>query len=687
MSEYSERDTQKATSSPDNLPSQRVSTADATDHGDCKADDISMLVDIPKWKPWSKKSLISVVSGYQQGWYQNRNQNIFIYLVTELILGLVVVFAQVPETISFALMANMDPSFALHGAWIIGIISAVMGGRSAMVCGVTGSVSSVTAAMILATERKDFVFPIIISAGIMLVAFSLLNLSWIIRFISKSVMIGFCNGLAIIIAMAQLHMFQDTDHNYVAGEEALHMAIMCVGAMLIFNFWGKTPVLGRYIPAAFTALVFAMAYEMLICKLWRETRTVSIGDVGRLDPQFRFPRPFWLLPDVEPFTWADIATIVNKSFSFFLVMCLESLMTVSVMDTLYANKSDANQSLFAIGIGNICSGMFGGIGGNTMIGLCGLLSRSGGCGKEAPVVCAILMFVVVTTLTPYLNLFPTAGLAGIMFVVVLHTFSFDSLAMIFCSLFPTSLVRRVPWLQRRIPRLDAFILLIVTVLVPLYGLDVGIVVGMALSAFGFVRSSFRQMQVYKHTANRPTLGEVAVYDVVGPLFFASADVVHDVFDIDNDPNNIIVRMNNSAIMDYSALEVLSEVKSAYEELGKTMHVKHLTKKCEDIILLSQARLDWDKAHYDNYVVDVPTLVQFADELPCIPGMPKNSLTYEHFASQSLSKSESIQQTPHPLAHHHPLAVCDLSPIAIVPPKIPESTDEMTKEVISNRELV
>jgi len=606
------------------LGNRRPSINLGSEHYECALADVRQVMVKEPYEFWKRSSLKRTVSGVKSGWYHNRDEGKIKYFISEVLLGLVVVFAQVPETISFAMTARMDPIMGLHGAWMIGLISAIFGGRPGLICGTTASVSVITESLIVDGVSKHLIWPILITAGLFLVLFSFFNLSFINRFISKNVMIGFCNGLGVLIFMSQLHMFKDKSHEYVTGEVAVHMAIMCLIAMISFQFWPKLPYVSLYVPAALIAVLVSIVYEVAIVDKWRGLSTLKVGDIGNIDARFKYPRLFWQYPsEIATFNYTlkEVGLILKYGMTFFIVMVLESLMTINVMDGRYDEVSNGDQTLFAIGIGNVVSGMFGGLGGNTMIGLSNLLASGGGCGKEAPAICALTILIVTFFFPAALNVFPTAGLAGIMFIVSLHTFSFDSIRMIFCSLMPQRWIDRFPSLAHAIPPMDAIILLAVTVLVPTLGLHVGIMVGVIISSFALVDKIFRGMRVFKHMATREEVGLVAVYDVVGPLFFSSTATLHKSFDFEGDPSIVIVRMTNSNIMDYSAMETLSTVRQAYENLGKRLIVKNLKKECELKLLRSQARLEWDKDRdHETQEVNIPRLVNFGDEMPDLPGI-------------------------------------------------------------------
>jgi len=401
------------------------------------------------------------------------------------------------------------------------------------------------------------------------------------------------------------------------------MTIICLLSAVSFEFWPRVPKLSKIIPPAMVSFGIALAYEYLIVYLWRGRRTITIGDQGHVRDDLSCLNTFWTYPfdlvDID-YTSDDIGLIFRTAISFFVIIVLETLMTINVMDVRYSDISNADQSIFAMGVANILSGIFGGLGGNTMIGLSNMLANGGGYGKLAPFIASILIFLY-TLLTPnLLSGVPSAALAGIMFVVAFHTFSVDSLTMVICSFLPESFLIKYPQARHGIPIMDALILLLVSILVPVLGLDVAIIGGAAISGFYFIHRMYRQMRVFKHMAVREDIGKVAVYDIYGPVFFSSTAGLEKAFDFQNDPRVIIIRMKNSVIMDYSAMVSLSTIRSKYEALGKVLRVKNLKAECENKLLRSRARLQWDRDpdHQTNEMT-VLRLDAFEEEVPCLPG--------------------------------------------------------------------
>lgn len=492
-----------------------------------------------------------------------------------------------------------------------------------MVTGVSASIATFSRVVLEENHRVEILWPAMMLAGVFLILFSVFNLSFISRFISKNVMIGFCNGLSILIFKFQLHNFQDTNHEWVQGEIALHMSIICILSAVSFEFWPNVPWISKVIPPAMVSFGIALGYEYLIVKLWRGMSTITIGDHGLVLENLPSLAPFWQYPgEIANISYNrdDIGLIFRTAISFFVIIVLESLMTIGVMDTRYSDSSNADQSIFAMGLANIVSGFFGGLGGNTMIGLSNMLANGGGYGKVAPFIASILIFLY-TLLTPnLLSIVPSSCLAGIMFVVAAHTFSFDSLRMVTCSFLPEWFLNKYNWAQHGIPIMDALILLLVSILVPVLGLDVAIIVGAAISGFYFIHKTYRQMRVFKHIALRDDIGLVAVYDIYGPVFFSSTAGLEKAFDFKTDPDIIIIRMKNSVIMDYSAMVCLSTIRSKYELEGKELLVKNLKVECENKLLRARARLKWDgdPDHLTNEI-RIMKLDAFEDEVPCLPG--------------------------------------------------------------------
>merc|ERR1719215_2132192 len=394
------------------------------------------------------------------------------YALREVLLGLTICFAQIPESVAFAFMANIKPPIALHAAWIVGLICSVFGGRPGMVNGATGAFAAIVGTFIPPAgtgkngEGVELLFPSVMLAGFLMLLVSFTKLSRFISLLPASVMIGFCNGLAIIIGLAQLHPFKDPEtHAWKSGPEMIWMLVICFSSMGIMEFAPKIPLkVFKVIPSSLLAILSAVTLEFALVRPVGH-RTDVIRDVSEFTPATAFPIPFFVKTKEVNYDLSSLGTddglakIAIQGLLLCLVGSIESLMTSEVVEAFTKTPSDGDRTVLAMGVGNLISGFMGGMGGNAMIGLSTVNCLNGGRGRLGPTCTALGIMACVMGAYPLLNFIPVAALAGIMIVVVLHTFKWFSLGMIIAALLPQSIRQKAyPRLQRKVPRLEVFVI-------------------------------------------------------------------------------------------------------------------------------------------------------------------------------------------------------------------------------------
>eukprot|EP00405_Crypthecodinium_cohnii_P037160 CAMPEP_0206545646 /NCGR_PEP_ID=MMETSP0325_2-20121206/12258_1 /ASSEMBLY_ACC=CAM_ASM_000347 /TAXON_ID=2866 /ORGANISM="Crypthecodinium cohnii, Strain Seligo" /LENGTH=601 /DNA_ID=CAMNT_0054044667 /DNA_START=36 /DNA_END=1841 /DNA_ORIENTATION=+ len=506
------------------------------------------------------------------------------FIIREVLLGVTICFAQIPESVAFAFMANVKPPIALHAAWIVGLMCSAFGGRPGMVNGATGAFAAIIGTFIpeAGTGKNgpgvELLFPSVIFAGLLMFAVSASKLSRFITILPAPVMIGFCNGLAIVIGLAQLHPFKDHENGgWKTGPVMIWMLVICFTSMLIMEFLPKIPLkIFKVIPSSLVAIVCSIVIEFCIVRP-TGVKTDVIGDVSEFTSDTAFPIPFFLSTDAVSYelsniwSWSSFEKIIVQGFLLCAVGTIESLMTSEVVEAFVKTPSDGNRTVAAMGFGNILSGLLGGMGGNAMIGLSTVNCLNGGRGRLGPCVAALCIAACVMGAYPLLNYIPIAALAGIMIIVVVHTFKWFSLGMLLAAILPEGLRQKMgPKFQRKVPRVEVFVIFLVTILSNFpKGTNIAYAVGagLAVCAINYSWNSSKTLEVQE------SYGEdgVKYYDVEGPLFFGASNRLFKMMKPETDPDKVDVRFSGTtSIMDYSAMEVLHKITAEYQAKGKTI---------------------------------------------------------------------------------------------------------------------
>ncbi|XP_065176004.1 putative sulfate transporter YbaR [Sycon ciliatum] len=562
--------------------------------------------------------LLGGALGYKQ---MNRGDKLALFK-NELILGFIIAFAQIPESVAFAFLAGLEPSIAIHSAWIMGLICAIFGGRPAMINGATGAFASIIGTFITqpavsgrSGEGVETLFISVVLAGVlMLVAFAL-DLGRFVSVISFPIMLGFANGLAIVIARAQLHPFSydcpgnyrcpfvnesvdnftmpDKSHHYVGGAELGWMIGIVLVSMIVMEFVPKIPhKAAKFVPSSLLAILAAIFLEFVVVRN-AGSKTDTIGDVAPFSKDTAFPIPFFIDKSRYPSNGtlnADNSTvlgplkydfdnlegkagqIVLQAFFLAIVGLIESLLTQEIVDKFTKTKGNRSRTIAAMGAGNIISGLLGGMGGNAMIGLSTINCLNGGRGRLAPIITALVVMVMVMGAYPVLNFVPVAALVGIMLVVVGHTFKWQSLPAIFVAFLPERW-RLAGKLQFKIERTDVVIVVLVTALTNVPGLNLfySIAAGVALSAVIYTWRSAQEISVKSDHVS----SELKVYFVSGPLFFGNASSFPDHFDPEGDPATVEAHFSDTTLFDSAALKTLNTITKQYSKAEKSFIIRHL----------------------------------------------------------------------------------------------------------------
>ena len=459
----------------------------------------------------------------------------------EVLAGFVVAVSMIPEAVGFSLVGGLSPIVGLHTAFIIGLTTALFGGKPGMVSGAAGSIVVVLMSL-SAQHGMDYVLWATLLAGVIQILIGVFRLGKFIRLVPLPAIHGFVNGLAIVIMLAQLHM--------VAGQGPLMYGLVLLAILVVVFF----PRLTKAIPSSLAALIVVSALAIGL-----GLNTLRVGDLADISGSL----PHFSLP-MAPFTLDMLKVVLPYAVIIALVGLIESLLTMTVLDEMGNSKGNGNRESIAQGTGNALCGLFGCFAGCAMIGQSIINFTSGGRRRISAAVGAVLLILFVVSLSSYIGYIPVAALAGIMLVVCYNTFEWSSL-------------RRL----KRMPKEDAFILLTVTLITVFADLAVAVISGVIISALVF---AWKQAKI--SIRDKKEENNTVIYSLAGPLFFGSTTDFAELFDPINDPALIILDFAQTRVMDSSGVEAIDKLTARYLAAGKTVRLRHLSADC--VSLLKQA---------------------------------------------------------------------------------------------------
>ena len=468
----------------------------------------------------------------------------------DVLSGLTVSLALVPEAIAFAFVAGVAPIVGLYAAFIVGLITAIFGGRPGMISGATGALAVVLVALV-AQHGVEYLFATVILMGVLQLFFGAMRWGKFIRMVPHPVMLGFVNGLAIVIGLAQIDQFKITgpsgQRDWLTGEALLVTGGLVAATMILI--W-VTPRLTRLVPAPLLAIGAVTAVV-----LGFDLDVQRVGDLASLSgglPSFAVP--------IVPMTLETLMIIFPYALILAAIGLIESLLTLNLVGELTDRRGGASQECLAQGAANLCTGFFGGMGGCAMIGQSMINVKSGGRSRISGIVAAMSLLCFILFTGPAIELIPIAALTGVMFMVVIGTFAWNSLKSLLV-----------------VPRADALVTIVVTCVTVLEDLAVAVVVGVIMSALVYAWNAAKRI----NASTRPSVREAGalVYDIQGPLFFGSVTSFHELFDVKNDPDKIIIDFAASRVVDHSALQAIEDIAARYDALGKTVFLRHLSRDC------------------------------------------------------------------------------------------------------------
>lgn len=489
---------------------------------------------------------------------------------TEILSGLTVALALVPEAVAFALIAGLSPLTGLYAAVVMALITSVFGGRPGMISGATGAVAVVLVSLVQ-SHGVEYVFAAVVLAGLFQIIFGLLRLGKFIRLVPHPVIFGFVNGLAIIIFLSQLAQFKDASGNWLEGSELYLLLGLVLLTMLIIHF---LPKLTKIIPSSLAAIliIFGLVFFFNL-----DTRTV--GDIASIKGGFL---PFHI--PVIDWSFSSLKLIAPYSLIIAGVGLIESLLTLNIVDEITETRGSANKEALAQGVANTLSGMFSGMGGCAMIGQSLINVSNGARARLSGIVAAIGLLSFVMFGSSLIERVPMAALTGLMIMVSIGTFEWASLRTF-----------------NRMPKSDVFVMVLVTlVTVFLHNLALAVIVGVVIAALGFAWDNAVRIRARKRIDEQG----VKFYEIYGPLFFGSVAAFNEKFDIAGDPKEVVIDFAESRVVDMSAIEALNKVTERYAKSGKKIHLKHLSKDCRRLIKNAESLIEVNIIEDPTYKVVV-----------------------------------------------------------------------------------
>lgn len=492
----------------------------------------------------------------------------------DILSGITVALALVPEAVAFSFVAGVAPLVGLYAAFIVGLITASFGGRPGMISGATGALAVVMVGLVT-QHGVEYLFATVILMGILQILAGIFHLGKFIRLVPHSVMLGFVNGLAIVIFLAQLQQFKSakpatktlSDAPHEGGHSALDVLfnggwmqgpelfiMLGLTFLTMAIIWGL-PKITKAVPSALAAILIVSG---LVIGLNIETKTV--GDLAQIAGGL----PSWHIPDV-PLTLETLKIIFPYALILAAIGLIESLLTLTLIDEMTETRGFASQECKGQGLANVTCGFFGAMGGCAMIGQSMININAGGRGRLSGITAALTLLAFILFTGPYIEMIPLASLTGVMLMVVIATFAWGSIRIL-----------------GKIPKEDALVILIVTGVTVISDLAIAVIIGVIVSALVFAWKSSRH--IYCQTSI--TSDGSKIYNLSGPLFFGSISSFKALFDPAGDPDDVIIDFKEARVWDHSGLEAIDALASKYEAQGKKLHLVHMSEDCK--LLLSKA---------------------------------------------------------------------------------------------------
>ena len=482
----------------------------------------------------------------------------------DLLSGLTVALALVPEAVAFSFVAGVEPLVGLYAAFMVGLITACIGGRPGMISGATGALAVVMVSLV-ATHGVEYLFATVVLMGILQILAGVFKLGKFIRMVPHPVMLGFVNGLAIVIFLAQLSQFgvagepgwlsgtflegSVIDIAWLEGRDMNLLLGLVFLTMCIIHF---LPKLTKAVPSSLAAIVVV---SLLVIGLQLDTRVV--GDIASIAgglPSFHIP--------MVPLNFETLSIIFPYAVILAAIGLIESLLTLRLVDEITETRGRGNKECIGQGVANTVTGFFGGMGGCAMIGQSMINVNSGGRGRLSGISAALFLLLFILVASPLIEQIPLAALIGVMFIVVIGTFEWSSFRII-----------------RKVPKQDAMVLVLVSGVTVATDLAVAVVVGVIVSALVFAWENAKHIRIEAREDHKGS----TVYAVIGPLFFGSVTSFLEHFDPQQDNDDVVIDFARSRVADHSGLEAIDSLAERYLNAGKTLHLVHLSAECKKLL--------------------------------------------------------------------------------------------------------
>ncbi|AKK73212.1 SulP family inorganic anion transporter [Chryseobacterium gallinarum] len=479
----------------------------------------------------------------------------------ELLAGFTVAMTMIPESLSFAILAGLSPLTGLYAAGLMGLVTAILGGRPGMVSGGAGATIVVLIALIQ-SHGVEYLFATVALAGIIQILVGIFKLGKFVRLIPQPVMYGFLNGLAIIIFLAQIEQFKITGSNgeagWLQGTPLYIMAGLTALTIAVVYFF---PKLTKAIPASLAAIIVVFAVV-----LGFNIHTKTVADIAHISGNL----PVFHIPQV-PFSLETLRIIFPYALIMAGVGLIESLLTLSMVDEITNSKGNANKESVAQGIANMTNGFFGGMGGCAMVAQTLVNLNAGSRARLSGIIAAVMILSIILFGAPVIEKIPMAALVGVMMMVAISTFQWVSIRIV-----------------NKMPKSDIFVgITVALITVVLHNLALAVLVGVIISALVFAWDNAKRIRARKHT----DVNGIKHYEIYGPLFFGSVTAFIEKFDPAEDPDEVVVDFKESRIVDMSAIDALDKISKRYKQNGKTLYLRHLSEDCRKMLKNAEAIIE------------------------------------------------------------------------------------------------
>ena len=491
----------------------------------------------------------------------------------DILSGLTVALALVPEAVAFAFVAGVDPLVGLYAAFMIGLITSIFGGRPGMISGATGALAVVMVSLVAQGNTMGepaenlglyYLFVTVILMGFIQIFAGVLKLGKFVRLIPHPVMMGFVNGLAIVIFLSQLGMFKTSGNDGLVWMQGQELWTMIGLVILTMGIMFGLPKLTKKLPEALVAIIVVSSL-VIFGNLDVATVGSFIRDGGGEGLKGGLPELQWAIFEVIPFNFETLRFIGPYAVILAAIGLIESLMTLNLIDELTETRGNSNKECIAQGSANVITGLFGGMGGCAMIGQSIINIKGGGRGRLSGIVAALALLAFILFASNLIEQVPIAALVGVMFMVVIGTFAWSSFRII-----------------NKIPIADVFVLILVSTVTVFFDLAIAVVSGVIVSALVFSWENAKRIRARKRIKTDGT----KIYEIWGPLFFGSISAFNQKFDIKNDPDAIEIDFVESRVSDHSAIEAIFNLVNKYNSAGKTIKLKHLSQDCKVLLYKS-----------------------------------------------------------------------------------------------------